>query len=238
MVSDRSALPSRTGLQGIALLQGLPTSSLDALARECIWRNYAPGQQIISCEAKDCDVYLIVVGRVRVTQYSLAGRQVTFRDLGRGELFGDIAAIDGMPRSADVAAVESTLLASMTSAAFWQLLRAQPIVAERVLRRLATFVRELSHRVMDLSTLGVKNRIHAELLRRAREAGIDRNTARIHPAPRHTDIASQVSTYREQVTRELSTLTKTGILYRDHGTLVVRDVARLEHLVEAVRGVV
>lgn len=238
MVSDRNVLPSRTGLHGIALLEGLPTSSLDALARECVWRSYALGQQIISCEAKDRDVYLIVVGRVRVTQYSLAGRQVTFRDLGRGELFGDIAAIDGMPRSADVAAVESTLLASMTSAAFWQLLRAQPIVAERVLRRLATFVRELSDRVMDLSALGVKNRIHADLLRRAREAGIDRNTARIHPAPKHTDIASQVSTYREQVTRELSALTKTGILYRDHGTLIVRDVARLEHLVEAVRGVV
>lgn len=238
MVSDRSVLPSRTGLQGIVLLKGLPTPSLDALARECVWRSYAPGQQIISCEAKDCDVYLIVVGRVRVTQYSLAGRQVTFRDLGAGEVFGDIAAIDGMPRSANVAAVESTLLASMTSAAFWQLLRAQPIVAERVLRRLAAFVRELSHRVMDLSTLGVKNRIHADLLRRAREAGIDRNTVRIHPAPKHTDIASQVSTYREQVTRELSALTKTGILYRDHDTLVVRDVARLERLVEAVRGAV
>lgn len=238
MISDRAALPSRTGLHGIALLKGLPTSSLDALARECVCRSYAPGQQIISCEATDCDVYLIVVGRVRVTQYSLAGRQVTFRDLGSGEIFGDIAAIDGMPRSADVAAIESTLLASMTSAAFWQLLRTQPIVAERVLRRLAAFVRELSHRVMDLSSLGVKNRIHAELLRRAREAGIDRNTARIHPAPKHTDIASQVSTYREQVTRELSALTKTGILYRDHGTLVVRDVARLEHLVEAVRGAV
>lgn len=238
MISNRGVLPSRTGLQGITLLQGLPTPSLDALARECTWRSYAPGQQIISCEAKDRDVYLIVAGRVRVTQYSLAGRQVTFRDLGAGEVFGEIAAIDGMPRSADVAAVESTLLASMTSAAFWQLLQAQPILAERVLRRLATFVRELSHRVMDLSTLGVRNRIHADLLRRAREAGIARNTARIDPAPRHSDIASQVSTYREQVTRELSALARSGILYRDHGALVVRDVARLERLVEAVRGAV
>jgi CRP-like cAMP-binding protein len=225
-------------LQGIALLKGLPTASLEALARECAWRSYAPGQQIISCEAKDRDVYLIAAGRVRVTQYSPSGRQVTFRDLGSGEIFGDIAAIDGMPRSADVAAVESTLLASMTSAAFWQLLQTQPILAERVLRRLAAFVRELSHRVMDLSTLGVKNRIHADLLRRAREAGVAANRARMHPAPRHADIASQVSTNREQVTRELSTLTSIGILCKEDGDLVVLDVARLEHLVEAVRGTV
>jgi CRP/FNR family transcriptional regulator, cyclic AMP receptor protein len=235
---DRSAPTSRLGLQGISLLEGLPESCLDALARECVWRSYEKGQQIVSCKTEDRDVHLVAAGRVRVTTYSLTGRQVTFRDLGPRELFGEIAAIDGMPRSADVEAVESTLLASMTSSAFLRLLRTQPLVAERMLRRLASLVRELSSRVTDLSTLGVKNRIHAELLRRARESGVDRNTARIRPAPKHTDVASRVGTYREQVTRELSELNKAGILCRDSGALVVRDVARLERLVEAVRGAV
>jgi CRP/FNR family cyclic AMP-dependent transcriptional regulator len=238
MVRDREAPPARLGLRGISLLQGLPTSSLDSLSRECAWRRFEPGQEIVSCKAADCDVHLVVAGRVRVTTYSLSGRQVTFRDLGPGELFGDIAAIDGMPRSADVSAVEGTLLASVNAATFWRLLRSEPLVAERMLRRLATIVRELSSRVMDLSTLGVRNRIHSELLRCARDAGVDQNTARIDPAPKHADMASQVSTYREQVTRELSALAKTGILQRDHGALVVRDVARLERMVEAVRGAV
>jgi CRP-like cAMP-binding protein len=119
---------------------------------------------------------------------------------------------------------------------FWRLVRENPSVAEYLLRRLAGLVRGLSERVIDLSTLGVQNRIHAELLRLAREAGVTGNTARIDPAPKHTDIASRVSTYREQVTRELSALVKAGILERGEHALVILDLARLERIVEEVRG--
>jgi CRP-like cAMP-binding protein len=231
MPPDGNTRPSALGLRKIGLLAGLSTASLEALARESAWRNFAAGQQIISRNAGDRDVYLIVSGRVRATTYSVGGRQVTF-----GDLFGDVAAIDGMPRSADVVALESTLVASLAPAAFWRLLREQPDVAERALRSLAGLVRRLSERVIDLSTLGVQNRIHAELLRRARQAGVSGNTARIDPAPKHADIASQVSTYREQVTRELSALAKAGVLGKEGGALVIRDLARLERLVEEVRG--
>jgi CRP-like cAMP-binding protein len=236
MPPEGNAHPSALGLRGIPLLAGLETSALEALARECAWRNLAAGQRVISRNATDRDVYVIVAGRVRVTTYSSAGRQVTFRDLEAGDVFGDVAAIDGEPRSADVVALESTLVASMTPAVFRRLLREQPEVAERVLRGFASLVRRLSERVIDLSTLGVQNRIHAELLRRARAAGVNGNAARLDPPPKHADIASQVSTYREQVTRELSALAKAGILGKEDGALVVRDVARLERLVEEVRG--
>ena len=231
----RNQQPSSLGLRGIGLLDGLATERLDALARECAWRNYAPGQQIISREADDRDLYLIVSGRVRVTIYSAGGRQVTFRDLGAGESFGDVAAIDGKRRSADVVALETSLLAALPSGALWRLLREEPLIAERMLQRLAHLVRRLSERVIDLSTVGVQNRIHAELLRIAREAGVAGNTARIDPAPKHTDIASRVSTYREQVTRELSALVKMGIVARGDHALVICDLARLARLVEEVR---
>jgi CRP-like cAMP-binding protein len=230
--------PSSLGLRCVALLEGLAPERLDALARECAWRNYAPGQQVISRAADDRDLYLIVSGRVRVTIYSAGGRQVTFRDLGAGESFGDVAAIDGKRRSADVVALEASLLAALPSGAYWRLLREEPLVTERVLQRLANLVRGLSERVIDLSTVGVQNRIHAEVLRLAREAGVAGNTACIDPAPKHADIASRVSTYREQVTRELSALVKLGILERGEHALVVSDVARLERLVEEVRATV
>ena len=84
-------------------------------------------------------------------------------------------------------------------------------------------------------TGGVQNRVHAELLRLAREAGVSANKARIHPAPKHSDIASKISTYREQVTRELSALVKQGLLQRSDGGLLIPDVARLERIVTEVR---
>jgi CRP-like cAMP-binding protein len=146
-----------------------------------------------------------------------------------------VAAIDGMPRSADVVALESALLASMPAASFRRLLREEPVIAERLLRDFAGLVRRLSDRVIDLSTLGVHQRLHAELLRLARAAGVAGNRARIDPAPKHADLAGQVSTYREQVTRELSALAKAGVLSKDGRALVVLDVARLEKMVEEVR---
>jgi CRP-like cAMP-binding protein len=174
----------------------------------------------------------VVSGRVRVTIYSASGRQVTFRDIPAGELFGEVAAIDGMPRSADVVALESGLTASMPPSVFRELLRDEPGVAERVLQRLAGLVRRMSARVIDLSTLNVPSRIHAELLRLAREAGVRGNAARIAHAPTHAELASQVSTYREEVSRELSSLSKAGVLAREGPALVIRDVARLQALVE------
>jgi CRP-like cAMP-binding protein len=227
--------PSLLGLRSIKLLEGLPDERLAALARECAWRRYAADQRIIARDAPDRDVYLLVAGRVRVTTYSSAGKQVTFSDEAAGEIFGDMAAIDGEPRSADVIALDEVLIASMSPAAFRRLLAQEPILAERVMRHLAGLVRRLSERVIDLSTLGVQNRIHAEILRLARAAGISRNTARIDPAPKHADIASQVSTYREQVTRELSALARAGVLGKNAGALVVRDVGKLEKMVAEVR---
>jgi CRP-like cAMP-binding protein len=230
-----SVQPSSLGLRRVALLEGLSDERLESLARECAWRHYRAGQRIISRAAADRDVHLIVSGRVRVTTYSAAGRQVTFRDIDAGEMFGEVAAIDDMPRSADVVALEDALTASMPPAVFRRLLREEPALAERVLRRLASLVRRVSERVIDLSTLGVHQRLHAELLRLAREAGVTRNSARIDPAPKHADLASQVSTYREQVTRELSALARAGILRREGRALVVRDLKRLETLVEEVK---
>lgn len=72
------------------------------------------------------------------------------------------------------------------------------------------------------------SRIHAELVRLAHEAGASGNSARIEHAPTHADIASQVSTYREEVSRELSALAKAGIVARDGRALLIRDLRRLE----------
>ncbi len=227
--------PSALGLKSIKLLEGVPLPALEALARQCRWRRIAAGQRVISREAPDNDVYLIVSGQVRITAFSAAGRQVTFGDMRAGEWFGDFAAIDGLSRSADVVAVEDALVASMSPALFRELLREHSAVCERTMRRLVSSIRELTERVFDFSTLGVQNRLHAELLRLARQAGVEGNKARIDPAPRHTDIASHISTYREQVTRELSAMSKQGLIQRSGRALVIPNVERLEKIVSEVR---
>ena len=231
-----TTLRSSFALRRIALLEGLSDQRLDLLAQQCLWHSVEAGTPLLLRAEQQGDVFLLVSGRVRVTTYSANGRQVTFRDSEAGEHFGDIAAIDGGPRSADVVTLEPSVLASLDRTAFMALLREEPVVAERVMRRLASLVRQLSERVIDLSTLGVQNRLHAELLRLARATGVEGNQARLEPAPKHAALASQISTNREQVTRELNVLVRSGVLRKDGKALLVADAARLERMVSQVRG--
>ena len=226
--------PATVGLRRVKLLGGMSAEALEAFARQCAWRRFKAGEMILVRDTPGRDVYMLVSGRVRVTIYTESGKQVTFRDLGDGDSVGEVAAIDGAPRSADVIALTDVLSAAIPHSQFRDLLAREPTVAERFMAHLANLVRLLSERVVQLSTLGVKNRIHAELLRLARESAQGRDDARamITPAPRHHDIAARVSTTREQVTRELSALTRSGLLQRARGGLLVTDLELLQQMVE------
>ena len=224
-----NATPS---LSGIELFDGLGDSDRDALARLCRWQRYAADQYIIGHQDETNDVYFIVGGRVHVTIFSPAGKEVSFADLPAGKSFGELAAIDGAPRSATVIALSDTVLASMPAEAFRRVLNDHPEVAAKVMQFLAGLVRRLSDRVVEFSVLAVRNRIQAELLRLARDQGLDADTAVITPVPTHADIASRVSTHREAVTRELTALARDGLIERRDGALFIADVARLAQMVE------
>ena len=224
--------PSSLGLRRVELLAGLSPQRLDALSRQCAWRAFDAGQTLIAREQDDRDLHLIVAGAVRVTSYAASGRETAFRELQAGQSFGELSALDGRPRSADVVALAPGLLASLPPAEFRALLQQEWIVNERVLLQLAALARGLIDRVLDLSTLSVQQRLCIELLRLAQRAGGGGNEVRIVPAPRHADLAHLVSSYREQVTRELSALAKAGVLARRDGALVVRDLDRLKHMAQ------
>ena len=226
----RATQPSSLALRSIDLLQGLSTERLDAISRECAWRPFEAGQTLIAREQGDRDLHLIAAGSVRVTSYSSGGRETSFRDLAAGTCFGELSALDGRPRSADVIALGSGLLASLPSPAFRALLQQEWTVNERVLLRLADMARGMIDRVVDLSTLSVQQRVCIELLRLAGSNPPGAKAVRIEPAPRHADLAHLVSSYREQVTRELSALARAGVLAREEGALVVLDVDRLRQL--------
>jgi CRP/FNR family transcriptional regulator, cyclic AMP receptor protein len=222
--------PSSLALRGIDLLQGLSGDRLDGISRQCAWRHFEPGQMLLARDQADRDLHLIAAGAVRVTSYSSGGRETSFRDLAAGTCFGELSALDGRPRSADVVALKSGLLASLPALAFRTLLQQEWTVTERVLLRLTELARGMIDRVVDLSTLSVQQRVCLELLKLAQTSPGAGNQVRIDPAPKHAELAHLVSSYREQVTRELSALGKAGVLAREGGALVVRDLDRLRQM--------
>jgi CRP/FNR family transcriptional regulator, cyclic AMP receptor protein len=226
--------PTAETLRGIDLFADLSADERRVLAGRCQAHHYETDKRILSHEDSSSDVYFIVSGKVRVTIFSRSGKEVSFRDLAAGQLFGDLSAIDGGSRSASVVSLSDTVIVSMPAEVFWEVLHKHPAAAAIILKELARLVRALSERVVEFSTLGVKNRIHAELLRLAREHMQGANKAAITPAPTHSEIASRVSTHREAVTRELNHLAQDGLIERHRGGLTILDVARLSRLVEEV----
>lgn len=228
--------PTRDSLRGIELFKELSADDLATLAERCRWRRYDAHEQIIHHLDKSRDVYFIVEGEVRAITYSLDGKEVTFRDIAAGDMFGEFAAIDGEPRAANIVAIKPSFVAAMSDGCFWEVLQRYPSTAAFTMRRLTHQIRALTERVFEFSTLAVKNRIHAELLRLARDHMTDDVTAVIRPAPKHMEIASRISTHREAVTREMNELARAGLLQRGEGCLVINEVPRLAQLVEEVLG--
>ena len=223
-------------LERIEIFRDLDPREIERLTRRVNWRNYKAHHLIIGHQEASTDVYFMVSGSVRVTLFSSAGKEVAFRDIHAGECFGEYAAIDGAPRSANVIALTDVMIGSVSAEAFRSILEEYPAVSMALLTHLIGTVRSLSERIFEFSTLAVKNRIHSELLRLAREGESDGNIARISPAPTHADIAARISTHREAVTRELNELTKSGLIKRHGRILIISDLAELERMVHEVAG--
>ncbi len=226
----------RSSLAKVELLAGLSQKELHQVEKACRWRRYASHQQVIDRDSNSRDVFFVVSGRVRIVNYSYSGRGIILDELPPGSYFGELAALDDRPRSARVVAVKESMLAALPQGHFITLLEKRSRIALRVMRHLAAIVRDSTDRIMELSTLGANNRVHADLLRQARSNMNGRNKAVIAPIPVHGDIASRASTTRETVARVMNDLARQGILERGKDQLVIGNVEKLQHLVEEVRG--
>jgi CRP/FNR family cyclic AMP-dependent transcriptional regulator len=222
-------------LRDVVLFAALSPGFRAAHEQHCTWRSYRRGEQIIDCETGSREVFFVISGSVRVVNHSLSGREVSFADLHNGDLFGELAAIDGAPRCATVVALSKTLVAIMAPDTLCRVISEHPAVALAMIKRLVNIVRASNNRIMELSTLGAYNRVYAEILRMARSTAMADGIARITPSPTHSDIASRVSTTRETVARALSTLSRRGIVSRHRDSLVVMDPSQLAVMVEHFR---
>lgn len=216
-------------LESVSLFRGLPPQVLTRIERRCVCRRYGTHEPIVSHLDSSDDVYFLLTGIARVTIRTSNGKAVTFRELGPGGIFGEYAAIDGRPRSASVEARTSCLVASIPAAAFTELLETEPSFAKKLLEHFVAEIRELTTRVYEFSTLAVRYRIQAEVLRLA---NLSARQGGISPAPTHAEIASRTSTHREAVTRELNRLAKMGILEQRSRVLWVKDLNRLAAMVQ------
>ena len=221
-------------ISAIQLFSDLRLHERKLVADKCRELRFDAANIITSHRDTDSDVYFILSGVVRVIVYSISGKETAFRDLRAGEMFGEIAALDGRPRSAQVIALSETRLVAISADNFQYVLQLYPTVMARALASLARMVRLLSERVIEFNCLNVRDRLHSELLRLARQNMAASNQAEINPAPRHFEIANRISTHREAITRELNELASSGLVRKINNRLIIKDVGKLENMVQEV----
>lgn len=227
---------SEQTLGNIELFSKLGKDQLAAVDKRCRWRIFSPHQQIIDRESSSRDVFFVVRGKVRIVNYSFSGRGITLDELNEGSYFGELSAIDSQPRSARVISLSESLIGSMSQKYFLETLEAHPKLALQVMSHLSHLLRTANQRIMDLSTLGANNRVHADLLRQIADLGIETGLAILDPVPVHNDIASRVSTSRETVARVMNDLARRGIVEKKGNALHINNVQLLRDMVEEVRG--
>jgi CRP/FNR family cyclic AMP-dependent transcriptional regulator len=217
-------------LRETELFKFLDDEALDQVLKLIKWKQYRQGVEVIPYRDKSDDVYFIASGQVRITIFSFAGKEISYEELGSGEMFGELSAIDQLPRTANVITLGVAHIGAMSRSDFWRLIDRYPGVAAASLKRLARVVRFLVDRVYQYGALDVKDRVRTEVLRLARESMSSDDSATIQHFPTHNEIANRVNTHREAVTRELNELSRMGLIEQNQRVLTVLAVSRLMEL--------
>jgi CRP-like cAMP-binding protein len=207
------------------------TEALSALAAVARWRAFEPGQTVLEAGDPARDVFFIAEGEVRIVMRSAGGHEIILNELGPGQFFGEIAAIDGGPRSVGVVALTRARICVVAAQPFLAFALSTPEASHQVMRMLTALVREKDARLLELTILPVRARLIALLLRlaRPREAG---GGLVVSPPRPHHELAARIGTRREVVTRILGALTREGLAAPSRGALALPDPEALVNEVE------
>ncbi len=221
---------SAQSLANIDLFDGLPADRIKAIEDEAEWQSYAKGDTIVEQNSTSANLMLVATGAVRIVNYSPTGREVAYASFSAGDYIGEIAALDGQPRTAHVVALKPSVIAKLCPDSFRDLLMEFPQMSIKVAQRLATIVRAADERILDLSTLSAYERVYRELLSLKREDPVILGRFLIHPIPTQAQMAASASTTRETVARVLSQLARDGVVEKRDKTIYIRELEALEVL--------
>lgn len=207
-------------LTTISFLRRLPPGVALRHAASARWITAQAGETILDFEDASDDVFFVLQGCVRVVVRTPGGRELILDDIRAGQFFGEMAAIDGAPRSAAVTALHCSRICRMSGSAFMALLADAPDLARNLMRALVQRLRVSNARLLELTTLDIRHRIHSELLRSAGPPGPDGQRV-ISPPPVQQVLAQRIGARREAVSREMACMVREGLLERRRGALVL-----------------
>ncbi len=220
---------SNVSITSAPFFEGLPEAAIEKATAHMVMRNHPANQVILLENDWGSSVYFILTGWVKIRTYNLDGKEVTLNILGTGELFGEMAPLEEVPRSTDVITLAPTAIGNMPAQDFVQLLNAEPQAGVRLAKLMARRLRQVNRR-LRLRESDSTSRV-ADILLFLAEGQGKRSPKGIEiPNLPHRELSSLSGLARETVTRVLSKLEKKGLIERDRETLCIPDSHALERL--------
>lgn len=215
-------------LAKVPIFAGLTESELDFLVERAVTRRCSPGELIFG-EGEPCSgLYVVERGHVRIFKSSSSGREQVLSIDGAGSSIAEVPVFDGGNYPASGAAVDHATLLLIRKQDFHELCLAQPQVALKVLRVVGARLRRLVGIIEELSFTTVRHRLAALLLRLARDGKPTADGVEILLPANNQELAAQIGTVRELVSRNLSRLQAEGILKIDGRTVLLCNPIALE----------
>jgi CRP-like cAMP-binding protein len=199
--SDQSAtIDRRALLQANPFFKDLPASVIDRLVSHAVTRRVKRGTVLFRKGDAGSRLYAVCSGAVRISVPSEQGQDAIFNLLPAGEIFGEIALLDGGERTADAVAIDDSELMVIERRDFIPLLREQPEVAMKLIEILCARLRRTSEQVEDIVFLGVANRLAKALLQLHRRTAADPHH-RIRITQR--ELSQMIGVSRESANKQL-----------------------------------
>ena len=215
-----------TFLRSLPLFSGLTGDELRFLAGEAQARDYGAGAIIFHEGDPGYTCHIIVKGKVRVYVIGEEGRELSVSIFGPGEIVGEMALFEDLPRSASVETIEPTMTLELHQNVLLHGLEHSPTLARSLLRALSARLRSMTEEAEGLASLTVSDRLIARLQRLAEWSGRPvTDGVRITLPMTQQELAALVGTSRESVNRALATLRKQGKVRLDNGWIVLLDTS-------------
>ena len=216
-------------LSKVGLFNGLSEPELTFLAQRVVARKFSAGEIVFS-EGEPCSgMYVVESGHIRIFKSSAGGREQVLSIDGPGSSVAELPVFDGGSYPASVSAIDDCVLLFISKQDFQALVLTHPQVALKVLRVVGARLRKLVGIIEELSFTTVRHRLAAYLVRLAKREG--KKTAEgievMLPAS-NQELASQIGTVRELVSRNLSRFQSEKFILMDGRRLVITDLRGLE----------
>ncbi len=219
------AAAERALLRGIDVFAGLDDRALDDVLRAAERRRIAKDDTVFRQDEEARAFYVLVGGRLRVTQVTPEGQRVVVRFIGPGEMFGCVAVCGGLRYPGTATAVEDGRLIGWTQGATRHLMERHPQLAMNALGTVGGRLQETQTRVRELSTERVERRIAHALVRLAQQAGrrVKDGGVEIEFPISRQDIAEMTGTTLHTVSRTLSAWEEQGIVEGGRQKITIRE---------------